>query len=186
MSLSDLAALGSFVSGLAVLVSLVFLYFQVRQVAAQVRQAERNQQASIRHSHISRSVDIHLAQADPGLAEVWARGAWSPHEITQTELRQFFSLCRGRFQHAEDGFYQHEEGLLDENAFATWTAGVRGVLKVPGVRLAWKRMRRTHAGRFRDFMDEHVALSALEPSTDDSSLDAWRADFAAETASEPR
>src|SRR5262249_46462438 len=106
MSLSDLASLGSFVSGLAVLVSLVFLYFQVRQVTAQVRQAERNQQASIRHSHISRSVDIHLAQADPGLAEVWHHGAWNPDAVTQTELWQFLSLCRGRFQHAEDGFYQ--------------------------------------------------------------------------------
>jgi hypothetical protein len=47
MSLSDLAALGSFVSGVAVLVSLVFLYFQLRQVGAQVQQAERNQQAMI-------------------------------------------------------------------------------------------------------------------------------------------
>ena len=31
MTLSDLAALGSFVSGVAVLVSLAFLYFQMRQ-----------------------------------------------------------------------------------------------------------------------------------------------------------
>jgi hypothetical protein len=39
MSLSDLAALGSFVSGLGVLVSLVFLYFQLRQIGVQVKQA---------------------------------------------------------------------------------------------------------------------------------------------------
>lgn len=32
MSRSDLASLGSFVSGFAVLVSLVFLYFQLRQM----------------------------------------------------------------------------------------------------------------------------------------------------------
>jgi hypothetical protein len=37
MTLSDLAALGSFVSGLAVLVSLIFLWFQLRQMNEQIR-----------------------------------------------------------------------------------------------------------------------------------------------------
>jgi hypothetical protein len=41
MSLTDLASIGSLVSGVAVLVSLIYLSLQVKQ-------AERNQQASIR------------------------------------------------------------------------------------------------------------------------------------------
>lgn len=45
MSLSDLAALGSFVGGVAVLVSLIFLYFQLRQIGAQMAQADNNQRA---------------------------------------------------------------------------------------------------------------------------------------------
>ena len=48
MSLPDLASLGSFVSGIAVLGSLVFLYLQMRQIGAQIEQAERNQRAAIR------------------------------------------------------------------------------------------------------------------------------------------
>lgn len=47
MSLSDLAALGSFFSGFGVLVSLVFLYFQLEQIGSQVKQAEKNQRALI-------------------------------------------------------------------------------------------------------------------------------------------
>ena len=43
MSLSDLASIGSLVSGVAVLGSLIYL-------ALQVRQTDRNQQAAIRHS----------------------------------------------------------------------------------------------------------------------------------------
>jgi len=58
MSLSDLASLGSFVAGFAVLTSLVYL-------ALQVRQSERNQQISIRHSRVSRTVELHLALATP-------------------------------------------------------------------------------------------------------------------------
>lgn len=58
MSLSDLAALGSFVSGFAVLLSLIYL-------ALQVRQTKRNQQIAIRHSRATRVVDLHLAPRGP-------------------------------------------------------------------------------------------------------------------------
>lgn len=52
MSLSDLASLGSFVSGFAVLVSLVYL-------ALQVRQAEKNQRAVLNHGYITRVTDYY-------------------------------------------------------------------------------------------------------------------------------
>jgi hypothetical protein len=62
MSLSDLASLGSFVSGFAVLLSLIYL-------ALQVRQTKRNQQIAIRHSRASRIVELQLALADPAVAD---------------------------------------------------------------------------------------------------------------------
>ena len=43
MSLSQLAEIGSFTSGVAILASLIFLYFQLRQINQQVKQAEKNQ-----------------------------------------------------------------------------------------------------------------------------------------------
>ena len=92
MSLSDLASLGSFVSGFAVLISLVYL-------ALQVRQTDRNQRTSIRHSRVSRTVELHLSLADPSLADAWLHGLSSPREITQTELGQFTNLCRAHFFH---------------------------------------------------------------------------------------
>src|SRR5215469_1673004 len=117
MPLSDLASLGSFVSGVAVLISLVFLYFQVRQVTAQVRQAERNQQASIAHTRISRAVELQQDLADPERSEVWWQALRAPHEISEAQFRQFFALSRAFLFHIEDTFYQHEDGLLNENAF---------------------------------------------------------------------
>src|SRR6516165_7328768 len=118
MSLSDLASLGSFVSGFAVLISLIYL-------ALQVRQTERNQQVSIRHSRVSRTVELHLALADPAVADAWLHGLGRPEEITRTELGQFNNLCRALFFHFEDSFYQREEGLLNDAAFEIVVAGAR-------------------------------------------------------------
>jgi hypothetical protein len=103
MSLSDLASLGSLVSGVAVPVSLVFLYFQVRQVNQQVRQAEKNQRATIAQVRASRTAEMAMQQTDPAVATAFRKamagaedlpppsfsnssGAWSgpPSPITRT------------------------------------------------------------------------------------------------------
>ena len=62
MTLSDLASIGSLISGTAVLVSLVYLSLQVRQT-------ERNQQASIRQGRINRAVELMTARMEPTVAE---------------------------------------------------------------------------------------------------------------------
>src|ERR1700691_4480843 len=131
MSLSDLASLGSFVSGFAVLLSLIYL-------ALQVRQTERNQQISIRHSRVSPTLERHLARAAPAVADAGLHGSGSPQEITRTELSQYINLCRAHFFHFEDSFYQREEGLLNDDAFETVVAGARLWARSPGVRAAWK------------------------------------------------
>jgi hypothetical protein len=183
MSLSDLASIGSLVSGVAVLVSLVLLFFQLRQLDRQVQQTALNQQASIRHSRVTRAVDIQLARADPGVADAFRRGMENPDEITQTELGQFLSLCRANFFHVEDAFYQHEERLLNEDAFATVLAGTRALAGYAGYRTAWRNARRAYAGRFLDFMDGVTARARLEPPNHIPSVDEWRAAYAAEMAS---
>jgi hypothetical protein len=174
MSLSDLASVGSFVSGFAVLISLIYLSLQVRQT-------KRNQQIAIRHSRASRIVDLQLALADPGVAGAWLHGSGSPQEITQTELSQFINLCRALFFHFEDSFYQREEGLLNDDAFETVVAGARLSARSPGWRAAWRVARPNFAGRFLAFMDGVVAGSAAEPPVD-LSLEAWKVAFASETS----
>ncbi|HEX3903966.1 MAG TPA: hypothetical protein VH853_14085 [Polyangia bacterium] len=174
MSLSDLASLGSFVSGFAVLISLVYLSLQVRQT-------KRNQQIAIRHSRASRIVELQLALADPGVADAWLHGSGSPQEITQAELSQFINLCRALFFHFEDSFYQREEELLNDDAFETVVAGARLSARSPGWRAAWRISRPNFGGRFRDFMDGVVAGAAFEPPVD-LSLEAWKVAFASETS----
>jgi hypothetical protein len=159
MSLSDLAALGSFVSGVAVLTSLIYLSLQVRAT-------ERNQQISIRHSRATRIVELQLALGDPALATAWLHGSDSPREVTRTELSQFTSLCRAFFFHFEDSFYQREEGLLNDDAFETVVAGARLLARSPGLRTAWRIARLNFGGRYRDFMDDVVARAALEAPVD--------------------
>jgi hypothetical protein len=174
MSLSDLASLGSFVSGFAVLISLIYL-------ALQVRQTKRNQQIAIRHSRATRVVELHLALADLAVADAWLHGSGNPQELTHTELGQFNNLCRALFFHFEDSFYQREDGLLNDDAFETVVAGVRLSARSPGFRAAWRIAQANFGGRFLDFMNGVIAGSAVEPPVE-LSLEAWKVAFASEAS----
>lgn len=172
MSLSDLASLGSFASGVAVTVSLIYL-------ALQIRQTKRNQQIAIRHSRATRIVELQLALANSAVAEAWLHGSGNPQQLTPTQLSQFINLCRALFFHFEDSFYQREEGLLNDEAFQTVVAGARLSARSPGWRAAWRMARPNFGGPFLAFMDGTVAAAAAEPPVE-LSLDTWKSAVAAE------
>src|SRR3954464_16022643 len=115
MSLSDLASIGSLISSIAVLVSLIYL-------AIQVRQAERNQQASIRQGRATRAVDIILATAEPALVEAMPKGACGAADLTPMQFGQFAAIYGAFLASAEDTWLQYKEGLLSEAVFASFTA----------------------------------------------------------------
>jgi hypothetical protein len=143
MSLSDLASLGSFVSGVAVLISLVYL-------ALQVRQAERNQRAIIQSTRTARVIDVSLRRAD--YATVF-RKALLDNELTGEELFQFHSLSIAMFYGWEDSFYQHQERALDDKGFASMVVAVRGAMANPSQRAIWKISRDFFEETFRAFVD---------------------------------
>src|SRR5215469_6320273 len=118
MSLSDLSSLGSFVSGVAVLVSLIFLYQQLRQIGAQIEQAEKNQRAAIRAERASRTTEYILTGVEPSAADAIYKGFAADDDISSTQIRQFASYCTARFVNAEEAYSQHAVGLLDEPAYA--------------------------------------------------------------------
>ena len=178
MSLSDLASVGSFISGLAVLISLIFIYFQLRQVSAQVVQTERNQQASIRQGRAERVVGIAMARTNPFVADAVTKGLAGADDLSSTQLSQFSGFCVATMTSWEESFYQHREGLLNDAAFASFVSVTRSLLRYLGLRVFWKRMRGDYPNDFAAFMDMLLAETVVTDEADD--LAQFRAEIAAE------
>lgn len=171
MSLSDLASIGSLISSVAVLISLIYL-------ALQVRQAEKNQQASIRQGRATRAVDIILAAGDPALAEALPKGTAGASDITQAEFGQFAAIYGAFLASAEDTWLQHKEGLLSEAVFASFAASWRQTLAQPGGRALWMLRRIGFEAGFAKFMDRLMSEAPATPPGD--FLAAWKAQVANE------
>ena len=173
MTLSDFASIGSLISGLAVLMSLVYLSLQFRQT-------ERNQQASIRQGRINRAVELMIAKMEPSVAEAIGKGIGGEQNLTSQQLALFVSYADAYFLHAEDTYYQHEAGLLNEAAFTTFVAYQRYAFTQCGMRVQWKRQRVYYAGAYVAFMDGLLAESPISHVND--ALAEWHTDVSAERA----
>ena len=173
MSLTDLAALGSFVSAVAVLISLIYLSLQVKQ-------AERNQQSSIRATRVTRIVDIMMGLADPSLADAVTKASEGAKDVSDQQIRQFTFYCGARFHNAEDSFNQFQEGLLNQRAFDSLVAGLKNSLAQPGMRVFYRRYRAALGKDFADLVDKLLAETPIVPGLDSAAQ--WRADLAAELA----
>jgi hypothetical protein len=171
MSLSDLASIGSLISSIAVLISLIYL-------ALQVRQAEKNQQASIRQGRATRAVDIILATGEPSLAEALPKGASGAADITQAQFGQFAAIYGAFLASAEDTFLQYKEGLLSEAVFASFAASWRTTLAQPGVRALWTLRRHAFEAGFAAFMDG--LMIEAPPAEPADFFTSWKAQAASE------
>ena len=178
MTLSDLASIGSLISGLAVLASLVFLYFQLRQMNAQVQQAERNQLAAIRLGRVAQRIHVNIALMEPSAADAYLKGMSGADDITSTQYSQFSAYCRCIFAAGQDGLSQHKSGLVDDADFDILKQSMKIWLSSPGVRLVWKNIRSLYSIDFAELMDQEMAGISASPPADPYAK--WKIEIAAE------
>ena len=156
MSLSDLASLGSFVSGIAVLVSLGYL-------ALQTRQNVRHTRALIQQGRSAQTGAL-LCQlaADASLAEVMVRAG--REALTDAEMVRISNWYYAMFLNLEDQFHQHERQLIDDDRYFSTLAGAQDAASAPAssgsMRAAWQRHAAGKSDTPEDVTPEDVYFSS--------------------------
>jgi hypothetical protein len=167
MNLTDLASIGSLLSGAAVLGSLIYLGLQVRQT-------EKNQQALVQQGRAQRVGNAVFNLAGEEISALYHKGARRPETLTGPELDRFLMICRAAFLSAEDSYIQHEAGLMNATAYASFVAGVHANLSSPGFRAAWSLLSPYFGAGFVAFMNTHIAERPLPVAPPDP-LERWKA-----------
>ena len=173
MSLSDLAAAGSFVSGLAVVISLIF-------VGLQMRQANRNQRSSMQQQRSAQNFELMLRLTDPAVQPSIMRGRAGDLTMEPPLVDAFIRAWIATFTLWENGFLQHKAGMIEAEVMASEAATHRVFLSYLGCRAAWKTVRGQFTGDFRDYLDGVVHDTAPARAPDLSAR--WKAFVADEEA----
>jgi hypothetical protein len=162
VALADIATVSNIVSSAALTISLVY-------VALQVRQAEKNQRGLMQQGRANRLTMDLMHIAEPHMASVWIKGLHAPETLVGEELERYLLICRAAFISGEDSFLQHCAGLLDDNAFRSFTAGARGQLSgSSGLRAAWVMLSHQFGPEFVAYMNEQLACASPQSAPDRS------------------
>jgi hypothetical protein len=146
MSLSDLAAAGTFVSGVAVVFSIIFL-------ALQVRQTNRNQRSLIQQGRTARNVDIMLRMSDSFMSKTIAEADANCAALSPEKLWAFYGFAGAIFWTYEDSFLQFQTGTLDASSWKSDAVIITRLIGHPAFRMAWKMARDGMGGPYRDWVD---------------------------------
>ena len=165
MTLSDLAAIGSIVSGVAVVVTLIFLMLQLRQT-------ERIQHGAMQQGRAARTVDFVLRAIDPMLCETIVRANQSDLTLTPVQIAALNSYAVALFWSMEDSFLQHQQGLLDAASWATEVATLKSFLLIPAWRVGWQMCRDQTSSEYGQFIDSLMRSVKPVKSFDESSI--WK------------
>jgi hypothetical protein len=159
MTLSDLSSIGSLVSGIAVLVSLIYLSLQVRQ-------AERNQRALMNQGVVNRLTDINMWQAQPDICSLNARVALGETDFSAPEIMHLTARLRVNLLSIQDTYVQHKAGLVDQITFDTLQPALKNAMATPVFRAIWKSARTAYSPEWQSFVDKVIADTPLREPVD--------------------
>lgn len=154
MMLSDLAALGSFVSGVAVLISLIFLWFQLRQMNEQGRQNLMAVRAAASQAHSAnwqQLIEILIGSTE--MARIWREGHDDLEALPEDERVRFLALCSGFFRFYDCARLQWLHGQLDDAHWHSAEHQLRDIIRQPGIQTFWAMRKHWHTPEFRDWID---------------------------------
>jgi len=174
MTLADLSSLGSFVSGLAVIGTLIFLLLQMRQT-------DKNQKALLQQGRSARVTELILRRTEPELSKALTRGLQADLTLDGSQVESMNAFFAALFWSIEDSFLQYRAGLLILTSWETDDATLRGFFAVPACRVAWTMNRHLMSGSYRDYVD--ALMRDIKPRAAYDALATWKTLMSRELAS---
>ena len=106
MSLNDLANLGQVIGALAVVISLIYVAFQIRQNTAAIRSAT----AQSVHEHFAGWYNAFAC--DGSLSQIAINGLKDYGSLSETEKARFVALFMAFLSYGQNAFLKWRQGLL--------------------------------------------------------------------------
>ena len=142
------------IADVALIVSLVFVGFEVHQNTEIARGQARQDLAALNQEWLA------MMSQDVELNELWGRAFGSKAQLTATERNRVFFLVLLNLRRMENVFLQHEEGLVDESALASYGLQVPAAFLSQRFRDTWTQVSTSFDPRFVVFFNQRLVAAA--------------------------
>ena len=151
MDLAQLANLGEFVGGVAVLVTLIYL-------AVQIKQGTTALGANWHHEMLDCALRNNLIPlfSSRELSEFLRFAQHNPDELDEVDWDRFVRHAYGAFGMWEDALVSYRKKLIDEEYWNSWDGACRSMWTAAGYRKFWEQERKGHATVFQNYIDSAI------------------------------
>ena len=164
MNWEAIGAIGELLGGAGVILTLVYLAFQIRQNTRQLVQNE----TSARAAAVNASVNVlwesrRSVYENAELTKIWRRGLSSPNELDEDEAYRFRLVMSNAIDACWD---VHSQTIATRYSPETWyklgTSVIERLLITPGGRRFWQEYGETYGDEFRVDVDQILASQSDE------------------------
>ena len=158
LKLSEWASIAEVISAVAIIISLIFVGFEVNDSTRAVRSATANETTASISAWYSR------IGSDAQAASIFRRGTSNPEILSPDEAIQYVFMNHGLMYEYQNAYYLAKEGTLDKEIQESITNVLSGVREQPGMAWYWNQRRELFLPEFRAYVDS--ILSTGETNTD--------------------
>ena len=154
MTLEDLGNIGEFVGAIAVVITLVYLAFQIRQNTRQITQNTQAVHLAAVDSIMSAATDVRRSIIEnEDVARIYHEGLSDQENLSEVDQTRFRVLMISAFRAFQSSYQQgFRSGLAPENWRIDHAIAAR-VLEQPGARKFWDRYKHEFESGFVEEMD---------------------------------
>lgn len=156
MTLNDLASIAIIVQGLFFIISIVLVWYQLRENTKLVRVA--NTQKLV---ELSTPFNFQLAQ-DRGLAALWLQATQHFDDLDEVDKSRYFNLLTWLLMLHENIYHQWRNKLIEEDTYNSWTRDLEYYTKTQQLGNHWPRLNSFFEVSFAEHVTEIIARQTKE------------------------
>lgn len=146
MTIQELGSIGEFVGAIAVVLSLVYLAYQIRQNTRSVR-------ASTHHTSARAAYETqNLFAESEAVARIFRTGAREPNKLTGDERVRFDAIMRTFFIWYEDTYFHYRNSMIDREVWEARQRSMLGHLRSAGISSWWSKNSHIFADSFVSYV----------------------------------
>ncbi len=147
MNLEQFAYLGTILSGIGVIATVIYMSIEIRNNTSAVRASAFQE---VVNSFASISFDI---AKDKNLTELFLRAGRNVAALSEVERTQYNFMLLSFLRRAESVYFQSEVRTLHERHWSGIRASIAWVMASPGARASWSEIKNRFNPQFSAFID---------------------------------
>lgn len=157
MTLNDLANIGQVIGAIAVVISLIYVAYQIRQNTSAVRAAT----AQSVHEHFANWYNSFAC--DPSLPQIALKGLKDYGSLADADKARFVATFMAFLSYSQNAFLKWRQGLLEPSLWLGWEQVIMNLVCSPGGKGLWKERSYLFGEEFRRHVEGDLMTRTPHP-----------------------